>query len=117
MSVLVASVTLERAPARRDVVAARVRESTITRGLTFAWTQGRGHDLACSMGAGGLNNGHATWRDVAASEGQIRFMRQLGLEVTPQMTKGQAFDRIAIAKFRKQWRKAVARARHMVGAA
>jgi superfamily II DNA/RNA helicase len=89
----------------------------ITRNLSLDWAQGRGNDLACSLGAGGLNNGHAKWRDVAASAGQISFMRQLGLEVTPKMTKGHAFDQISIATFRKQWQKAVAHARQRAGAA
>jgi hypothetical protein len=78
---------------------------------------GRGHDLACVVGAGGLNNGEAQWRAAPITEGQKNYLGYLNMQVTKGMTKGEAFEAISKAKFRAQWQKAMQRIRQRAGAA
>lgn len=64
------------------------------------WAQGRGNDLACSLGAGGLNHGDAKWRSAPITDGQKTYLGYLQIPVTKGMTKGEAFEAISKAKCR-----------------
>jgi ATP-dependent helicase IRC3 len=66
--------------------------------LSLGYAQGCAEDYARSLGAGGLVNPRARWREDPASEGQRRFLRGLGIAAGSDLTKGAAADLITIAR-------------------
>jgi ATP-dependent helicase IRC3 len=66
--------------------------------LTLEYALGFAEDYVRRLGDAVLVEAGAMWRDAPMTDKQQRFMAFLGHKVTPDMTRGQVSDLIAIAK-------------------
>lgn len=88
-----------------DVIMPDGRRGRLAGPLPLSYGQGVAEDYARSIGAGGLTNPYARWRQEPVSDGQRRLMRVLHIPITAGLTKGEATDLITIAEAGRLLRK------------
>jgi len=77
------------------------RRRPIAEGLSLPYAQGVAEDHARKVGAGGLVNPKAQWRQKEASDKQIWLLRKLHVAPRAGITAGEASDLISAAKLRR----------------
>lgn len=70
----------------------------LARGLSLGYAQGIAEDYVRRVGVEPLVNPQADWRHKAASERQKWVLGRLQVPLTPELTAGEAADRISVAK-------------------
>jgi hypothetical protein len=79
------------------------RARTIWVGSDLGYAQGMGEDYARRVGAGGLVNARARWREEPATPKQLWHLRRSRIPVPVGLTKGHAADLLSVAFAQKDW--------------
>src|SRR5262249_46853826 len=83
------------------IVGADGRHTPLVHNLSLAYAQGVGEDYARKVGAGGLGNPRAQWRQREASDKQKWLLRKLHMDHEPAITAGAASDLLSAAQLRR----------------
>jgi superfamily II DNA or RNA helicase len=83
--------------------------TALASGYSLAYIQGIAEDHARKVGAGGLTNPKAYWRQHPASDKQLTVLRYLRIPHALPLTMGEASDMITQAKMREAVMRAAAR--------
>lgn len=70
---------------------------TLQDGLDLGYAQGFAEDYVRRLGAGGLVNPKARWRQLPATPKQLEVLRRARVPIRPGLTKGEASDLISAA--------------------
>lgn len=84
-------------------------QTTLASGYSLPYIQGIAEDHARKVGAGGLTNPKAYWRQNPASDKQLNVLRYLRIPHAVPLTMGEASDLITQAKMREAVMRAAAR--------
>ena len=84
-----------------SVISPQGERTVLSSGLSLVYAQGTAEDYARTIGAGGLVNPKAHWRQRPASDKQKALLRALHLPCPVAITAGEASDAITRAKMRR----------------
>ena len=73
----------------------------VANGLDLEYAQGVAEDLARQMGALVLARRGSEWRSLAASENQLHALNEMGVEVSGEITRGEASDLLSLEATRR----------------
>lgn len=79
-------------------IQSRGQPTVLKDGLSLEYAQGVAETIA-KKHAGALVDSQATWRSAPASERQLFLMRNMDIDLVPEITKGKAADLITLGMF------------------